>query len=161
MINTYNRNTKLDFGMYEGYDLGIVYVFDPFYIDWCINNISWFHITDINELKYFGVISLDFSLLEVARRLQDPSVIEGIDKYESFQELIKNIDLGNLKYPISNETIELNFAKKNAEFSNKSNPIELDYEKQSYTEYGGYNDWSDQTIDDAFEGDPENTWNVD
>lgn len=27
--------------------------------------------------------------------------------------------------------------------------------------YGWYNGWSDDAIDDAFEGDPENTWNVD
>lgn len=31
----------------------------------------------------------------------------------------------------------------------------------SYEKYGGYNDWDDQTIDDAFEGDPYATWNVD
>ena len=27
--------------------------------------------------------------------------------------------------------------------------------------YGWYNGWSDDAIDDAFEGDPMNTWNVD
>ncbi|RYE58023.1 MAG: hypothetical protein EOP48_04500 [Sphingobacteriales bacterium] len=27
--------------------------------------------------------------------------------------------------------------------------------------YGWYNGYSDDVIDDAFEGDPENTWNVD
>lgn len=27
--------------------------------------------------------------------------------------------------------------------------------------YGWYNGFSDDVIDDAFEGDPENTWNVD
>lgn len=31
----------------------------------------------------------------------------------------------------------------------------------STEKYGGYNGWSDDVIDDAFEGDPENTWNVD
>lgn len=31
----------------------------------------------------------------------------------------------------------------------------------SYEKYGGYNGWSDDVIDDAFEGDPEMTWNVD
>lgn len=31
----------------------------------------------------------------------------------------------------------------------------------SYEKYGGYNGWSDDAIDDAFEGDPMNTWNVD
>jgi hypothetical protein len=31
----------------------------------------------------------------------------------------------------------------------------------SYKEYGGYNGWSDDVINDAFDGDPEMTWNVD
>ena len=31
----------------------------------------------------------------------------------------------------------------------------------SYEKYGGYNGYDDDTIDDAFEGDPMNTWNVD
>ena len=31
----------------------------------------------------------------------------------------------------------------------------------SYEEYNGYNGWDDDTINDAFEGDPEATWNVD
>jgi hypothetical protein len=30
----------------------------------------------------------------------------------------------------------------------------------SYEKYGGYNGFSDDVIDDAFDGDPENTWNV-
>lgn len=30
-----------------------------------------------------------------------------------------------------------------------------------YSKYGGYNGYDDQTIDDAFEGDPSLTWNVD
>ena len=31
----------------------------------------------------------------------------------------------------------------------------------STEKYGGYNGFSDDVIDDAFEGDPEATWNVD
>lgn len=31
----------------------------------------------------------------------------------------------------------------------------------SYEEYGGYNGYDDFTIGNAFEGDPEATWNVD
>jgi hypothetical protein len=35
------------------------------------------------------------------------------------------------------------------------------YDKPSYEKYNGYNDFDDDTIDNAFEGDPEATWNVD
>ena len=31
----------------------------------------------------------------------------------------------------------------------------------SYEKYNSYNGWSDDVIDDAFDGDPEATWNVD
>lgn len=31
----------------------------------------------------------------------------------------------------------------------------------SYEKYGGYNGYDDFTIDSAFEGDPEATWNID
>ena len=37
-------------------------------------------------------------------------------------------------------------------------PFEID---PKYRKYGGYNGFDDDTIDDAFEGDPRNTWNVD
>lgn len=32
---------------------------------------------------------------------------------------------------------------------------------RSGEKYGWYNGWSDDVIDDAFDGDPEATWNVD
>jgi tetratricopeptide (TPR) repeat protein len=37
----------------------------------------------------------------------------------------------------------------------------LDSYGSSYEKYGGYNGYDDDTIDDSFEGDPLNTWNVD
>ncbi|WP_346320274.1 hypothetical protein [Chitinophaga sp. YIM B06452] len=33
--------------------------------------------------------------------------------------------------------------------------------EQQYSVYNGYNDWTDDDIDIAFEGDPDNTWNTD
>jgi hypothetical protein len=30
-----------------------------------------------------------------------------------------------------------------------------------YSKYGGYNGWDDDTIDEAFDGDPGLTWNID
>jgi hypothetical protein len=38
---------------------------------------------------------------------------------------------------------------------------DLESTNSRYKKYGGYNDYDDDTIDDAFEGDPSNTWNVD
>ncbi len=33
--------------------------------------------------------------------------------------------------------------------------------RPSYEKYNGYNDFDDDAIDNAFEGDPDATWNVD
>ena len=52
------------------------------------------------------------------------------------------------------------FLTKAESHSGNSNEYHNDY-GSSYDEYGGYNDWSDDVINDAFEGDPEATWNVD
>ena len=38
---------------------------------------------------------------------------------------------------------------------------EMEEYGSSTEKYGGYNGWSDDAIDDAFEVDPMNTWNVD
>lgn len=45
--------------------------------------------------------------------------------------------------------------------NNYSNWYYYDNDYDSYSKYGGYNDYDDDTIDSAFEGDPEATWNID
>ena len=161
MLRNYDKNTKIDFGMYSGYELGIVYVFDPFYINWCIINIEWFHIKDLHELRHFGVTKVDYKFLELQRKLGDSSLVEGIDEFESFQEMISKVNLGNYLFPFKKEVVLYNFQKNNTEI-NDAMKMDNDYEERgSYEEYGGYNDWNDKTINDAFDGDPEATWNVD
>ena len=38
---------------------------------------------------------------------------------------------------------------------------EYDDDEGPYSKYGGYNGWDDNTIDEAFDGNPELTWNID
>lgn len=38
---------------------------------------------------------------------------------------------------------------------------EYDDDEDPYSKYGGYNGWDDNTIDEAFDGNPELTWNID
>lgn len=40
-------------------------------------------------------------------------------------------------------------------------PDDIDSQAFSYSKYGRYNGWDDDSIDEAFDGDPELTWNVD
>jgi len=106
MKGYYNKNSILDFGMYKGYELGIVYVFDPCYIDWRINTIDKFYITDLSELKRYGI--LNENLEWQYRMIGDPSLIPNIDIFDNFQELIVHVDLGDKKYQFSNETLKKN-----------------------------------------------------
>lgn len=51
--------------------------------------------------------------------------------------------------------------KNESNYSNQRYSGDDDYDGPSYEKYNGYNGWDDNTIDNAFEGDPEATWNVD
>ncbi|MDX9697114.1 MAG: hypothetical protein RBT49_15090 [Bacteroidales bacterium] len=109
MKGYYNKNSKLDFGMYKGYELGIVYVFDPCYVDWCINNIDRFYIADLSELEKYSVLN---EVLEWQYRdIGDPSLIPNMDIFDTFQELIDHVDLGDKKHLFSDETIIKNEKK--------------------------------------------------
>ncbi|HPS72614.1 MAG TPA: hypothetical protein PLM70_10185 [Bacteroidales bacterium] len=155
MKGHYNKDSKLDFGMYKGYELGIVYVFDPSYVDWCINNIDRFYISDLDELKEYGVINekLDWQY----KMIGDPSLIPNIDIFDTFQELIDNVNLGEKKYNFSDETLKKNesksFNKSSSNFDlDEDDDFEDDYEggdfREEYDDYdghgGGYDDWDDQ-----------------
>lgn len=110
MKRRYSSNTALDFGMYKGYDLGLVYVFDPSYIEWCINNIDEFCITDLEELLQISVLNknVDWQV----RLIGDPSFIPYIDIFSNFKELIENLDLGEEKYSFSEEALRKNNERK-------------------------------------------------
>jgi hypothetical protein len=47
------------------------------------------------------------------------------------------------------------------ERSNFSNYTDDSCNKPSYEKYNAYNAWDNFTIDEAFNGDPDATWNVD
>jgi len=159
MKGIYNKNAKLDFGMYKGYELGIVYVFDPLYIDWCINNIDRFYISDFNELKEYGVINKDLNWQY--RLVGEASYIPNIDRFKSFNELLENIDLGNNRFEFSPETLQKHKKKSKIGISNTNRSTSIDDEVPRYEKYGGYKGFDDDTIDNAFDGEPMNTWNID
>lgn len=153
----YNRFSKLDFGFYKDYELALVYVFDAPYIEWCINNIEWFHITDINELMEIRVMTQsDNRYLHYIGK--DAVFASNVNIWESYNEMVEDIglDYSPCKYTFSDETIEINLNKTSSIKSLRVN----DYKNDNST-YNGYNGWSDDAINEAFDGDPENTWNVD
>ncbi len=106
MNKRYKKDTKLDFGMFEGHELGIVYVFDPSYIDWCINNINGFCVIDLDELQKHSVVKPKVDVR--IKMVGEPGLIEGVDIFGTFKELVENIEIGNNKFEFNQETIEIN-----------------------------------------------------
>jgi len=157
----YNKNSKLDFGLYKGYELAMVYIFDTDYIEWCINKIDWFHITDIDELMKLGLIG---NIVNWEHRMCGSEAVNGlpINIWKSYNEMVEDIgpDYSPNKYTFSNETIEKNHSKTSSIESFRSIQDNDNYNNDIST-YNGYNGWSDDAIDEAFDGDPESTWNVD
>jgi len=97
--------------MYKGYELGVVYLFDPGYIYWCINEIDNFYIPDLDELKEYGVF---YTSLRFEYRMIDepPSTLNpDIDIFLTFNEYIENIQPGRSKYPLSEETLQKNYSR--------------------------------------------------
>lgn len=72
-------------------------------------------------------------------------------------------DFLEAKHPNVLRIIEANQTVEEDEDSEDEDDIfDDDYpDKRPYSKYKGYNDWPDDAIDEAFEGDPESTWNVD
>ena len=103
MTRKYFKDSVLDFGMFKGYELGLVYVFDPSYIDWCINNIDGFCVIDLDELLNYSVVNTELDVR--IRMVNEPALIKGIDFFSSFQELIENLNIGDKKYIFNQETI--------------------------------------------------------
>jgi len=102
-ITAYNKNSKLNFGKYKGYVLGMVYVFDPSYIEWCIKNIIGFCITDLDELVQISVMD-EFP----SWKYPDPSMIPGLNIFDTFQEFIDNYKLGDEKFTFDRNVFSIN-----------------------------------------------------
>lgn len=108
------------------------------------------------------------TLLEVC--MEDEEYISwcltNLDHFYISDEVILQLRRVNPELSISTEAIQARDTKYDKwveQEEEKANyePDDYDHYGTSYEKYGGYNGWSDDVIDDAFEGDPENTWNVD
>lgn len=103
----YYRNSVLKFGMYKGYEVGLVYSFDAPYLEWCIDNISDFCINDLDELEEFGVIRYN-PRYEIIREIGDGSLNEWINYFSSIQDIVREIGLAFTKFRFSESTRALN-----------------------------------------------------
>ncbi len=127
-------------------------------------------------LKLFGLDSIFFSENTTNEIFIGSYITESTLKYQknideglTVQELLQiPFHTSTEKFLINNMNINVGEYFKNRsnnkidrdDNSDQVNSPYVEY-KSSYEKYGGYNGYSDNVIDDAFEGDPMNTWNVD
>ena len=131
-MKLYQSATVLTFGKYLGNSVNTVLQEDPSYLAWCETNLDHFHLS---------FDTYDFMCQQYSNQVTD--TLSSMWKKKQNQ------------YVVLNKSNELVISDFNELYSHHDNY------GQSSEKYGWYNGWSDDAIDDAFEGDPENTWNVD
>ena len=124
----YNHDTEITFGNYSGLTLAQVFEVNKSYIEWCLQNLDHFMISDES--------------LE--------------DLYQMFPGVELSDEAENAR------TVKLEEYETDSQFEDEDDDYEpMDGYGTSGEKYGWYNGHSDDVIDDAFEGDPEATWNID
>jgi hypothetical protein len=102
----------MNFGRWDGYEVGIVYLFDPDYLDWCISNIDDFFIDDIDLLEKFGVFPLrKDSVNEVLRITNDQSLAPWVNEWKSIQDYASAVGYADTTFRFSDDLRRLNEEK--------------------------------------------------
>jgi len=104
------KTKHLKFGLFKGYELGVIYSLDPTYIEWCILNIPFFYISNLEELHQYGIVRLNTNYNY--RDLNYAGVIPLIDSFKTIQEITEKIGMANIDFRLSDQAILLNRKKK-------------------------------------------------
>jgi hypothetical protein len=130
-MKNYNFDLKITFGKYKGENLKLVFAKDPNYIEWCFAKHDSFSLSE-EEVEILEIENPSFKFSKIA------------------------IERNSEKHAAS-------LQKMNAAiiYNESNNMYQAPPGMHSYEEYGGYNGFDDFTINEAFDGDPELTWNVD
>lgn len=177
-MKKFELSDKLTFGKFKGEEIKFVYVFQPDYIEWLIQNSDWFYV-DYDELKDVHTCKLPKNMVDifgVPTIISDPNIhtmrdfleagyIDAMKEYESPPEQPN-------RHIFSTKTIKKFEEKKRAFEEQNYRPSYHEYdsspheaESDSYENYGGpnYNGerLSDRFIDDVLDGNPDAYWNID
>lgn len=93
MRRIYNGHSILDFGFYKGKHLGLVFIADEDYINWCFANIDGFKITDLEELKKLKekVFVTKLEMWQI-KSIGDPDLVPIFNIFNTFQEFLDSLD---------------------------------------------------------------------
>ncbi|REC40200.1 hypothetical protein DRF69_19690 [Chryseobacterium sp. 5_R23647] len=149
------------------------------YLDWAIKNVEKFtiapHLLRIEKLKFLSKITvsrLNSTIFEFAPNLIDYNLnfsnetlaLNNI-KFEKKYGVSYDENLNNYFFDLN---IKSNFEKFGYYLDENFEEVyedfddgDYEYDRRSYSEYNGAYGFDDDTINSAFEGDPENYWNID
>ena len=130
-MKTYHLNTTMSFGKHNGQSIQQIIDQDPQYLNWCIINLDHFMLE--NELYENLKTANSIKIQKEAKKIQDK-------KYQSYLEELNKAD---------EEDWNDNYGRSST-YENYNGSYAQDVE--------GY---SDQDIDDIFDGDPDAYWNID
>lgn len=105
---------------------------------------------DINEGKLIKVHSHDEAVSYKGKKVSETDITNKEDRDKLDFEPPRVLLSDSIKKP-----------KSHSNYSDYRYDDELDNDDDPYRKYGGYNGWDDNTIDEAFDGNPELTWNID
>lgn len=130
MNRAFRSIDKLNFGMYKGFHLGIVYAFDPQYVEWCVNKVDGFTIIDFDFLKTVGVLNPNLNWQH--RMIGDiSSTMPEIGIFDDFDDVWVNFQLGGKpKYTFDNSSIKI--IRRNQDIYGKETRMYNPYEGEYY-----------------------------
>ena len=107
----FNIDSVLSFGLYKGYQVGIVYAFDIKYIEWCIINIKTFYINDLESLQEIGAFR-ERREYSQGRDIGIPAFDILMNDYKSINDLAEDIPFSNSGIRLSEEIYNMNEGKR-------------------------------------------------
>jgi len=128
----YDIDTEFTFGKYEGKTVREILELQPKYLDWCAINLDHFYISD-EVIEEIKTIISDFKISEEGEK----KLSEKYENWESEQE---------------------NYNDDYSDYDYRERPTYENYNGSYAQDVEG---WSDQDIDDVFDGDPDAYWNID
>jgi len=132
IMKLFELQTLVSFGKYHGLTLQSIIMQDSSYVNWCLHILDHFNLSQ-EAYSYFCKKNSKYATVEFRDIWHK--------KNNLFAKTCKRQDL-----KCNSVATRFHYYDKYG----KSGEI-----------YGWYNGWSDDVINDAFEGDLENTWNVD
>ncbi len=149
------------------------------YLDWAIKNVEKFtippHLLRIEKLKFLSKITvnrLNSTIFEFAPNIIDyklnfsnEALMLNKTKFEKIYGVIYDENINNYFFDLNIKSnyekfgyfIDENYEEEYEDYDDG----DYEYDRRSYSEYNGAYGFDDETINSAFEGDPENYWNID